>query len=65
MRNPNLKSSGFDTEYRARIKKKHEVSQEIVAVLQKHNMAKYESLNTLELAKEFVRKNFTMAGELK
>lgn len=65
MRNPNIKSSGFDAEYRARIKKKHDVSQEIVAVLQKHNMAKYESLNTLELAKDFVRKNFTMAGELK
>ena len=65
MRNPNLKSSDFDAEYKLRIKKKHKVSQEIVAVLQKHNMAKYESLNTLELAKEFVRKNFTMAGELK
>lgn len=63
-----MKTTLFDnivSELEARIKKRHEVSQEIVAVLKKHNMAKYESLNTLELAKDFVRKNFTMAGELK
>ena len=60
-----LSLKAFEAEYKVRIKKKHDVSQEIVAVLQKHNMAKYESLNTLELAKDFVRKNFTMAGELK
>lgn len=65
MKKPYLTDEAFEAEYKVRIKKKHDVSVEIVAVLQKHKMAKYESLNTLELAKDFVRKNFTMAGELK
>lgn len=65
MRKPYLTDEAFEAEYKVRIKKKHDVSVEIVAVLQKHKMAKYESLNTLDLAKDFVRNNFTMAGELK